>query len=475
VKDPDKIIKEIVDTVQKSYVTPKPLERTDKIDLILGHPVIGLVIFFGVMTGVFYLSQISLGPWLASLLEIIMGFIGQGLENGLESLGTGPLFNGFILEGLWGGFTAVLSFLPLIMVLFFLLQLLEDTGYMSRVSMLIDRYFAAIGLGGKSAIPMMVGLACSVPAVMAARTIKDERQRKITVLLTPFVPCGAKLPVIVLLLGVFFSGQAWVTALMYLSAIGVVFLVGWGLKIFFGLKTHPEKTVYDLPNYQWPSLKLGLRMMFAQAKTFIKSAGTIIVVLNGLVWFFVSFNFSLMPVDPDASMLRWIALPFEWMLTPIGITSWGLAVAAILGFVAKEEIVGALAVIYVFSVSDAFDVLNINLARDALMTGASLTALTALSYTVFNLFSPPCFATIGAMKTEFKSTRWLVFAVGLQLLTGFYFAMWVYQIGSLVVYQAWGQGFGVALGLTLGLFIVMVVGYRYHTLHSAKLNGKDFL
>ena len=458
----DKIIQDIMQKVQKSYDQAKPLSTTDKADRVVAHPVLGLLIFFGVMWAIFYLSQITLGPWLAGLLETGMGMIGGAIEIGLDELGAGPLLKGFILDGVWGGFTAVLSFLPLIMVLFFFLQLLEDSGYMTRVSMVIDRYFAKIGLGGKSAIPMFVGLACSVPGVMAARTIEDETQRKMTVMLTPFVPCGAKLPVIVLLLGVFFTGQAWVTALMYIAAILVVFVIGFALKLFFGLKTSPEKTVYDLPDYKRPSLELGWRMMLAEAKSFIKNAGTIIVVLNGLVWFFISFDFSLSPVGPEASMLRTLAIPFEWALTPIGIASWGLAVAAILGFIAKEEIVGALAVIYVFSVSDAFDAINIINARDALVTGASLTALTAISYTVFNLFSPPCFATIGAMKTELKSTRWLVFAVGLQLLTGFFFAMWVYQVGHFIVNGSPGQGFLVSLVLTASLLGVMIGGALYH-------------
>ncbi len=467
--DNDKIIKDIIKKVQSSYDHAKPLTATDKADRILGHPVFGLLIFFIVMWAVFYISQITLGPWLAGLLESVMSLIGGWFEAGLDALGAGPLLKGFILDGLWGGFTAVLGFLPLIMVLFFVLQLLEDSGYMTRVSMVIDRYFAKIGLGGKSAIPMFVGLACSVPGVMAARTIQDEKQRKLTVMLTPFVPCGAKLPVIVLLLGVFFTGQAWVTALMYIAAILVVFIIGFGLKLFFGLKTTPENTIYDLPDYKRPSIELGWKMMFAEAKSFIKNAGTIIVGLNGLVWFFISFDFSLSAVGPEASMLRTLAIPFEWLLTPIGIASWGLAVAAILGFIAKEEIVGALAVIYVFSVSDAFDVIDIANARDALVTGASLTALTAISYTVFNLFSPPCFATIGAMKTELESTRWLVFAVGLQLLTGFFFAMWVYQVGHIILYGALGQGFMVALILT-SLLLIMLIGSIIR--HQQKRNQK---
>lgn len=462
VNDDQKIIHDIVKKVQTAYTRAKPLTATDKADRILGHPVFGLGLFFIVMWAVFYLSQVSLGPWLSGGLEWGMQRLGSLLERGLVALNSPPLLTAFMMQGLWGGFSAVLSFLPLIMVLFFCLQLLEDSGYMTRISMVIDRYFAKIGLGGQSAIPMFVGLACSVPAVMAARTIPDDLKRKVTVILTPFVPCGAKLPVIVLLLGVFFTGHAWVTALMYLSAILIVFVIGFFLKVFFQLSHPPENTVYDLPDYKRPSLYTGFKMMMAQAKTFIKSAGTLIIVLNGLVWFFVTFDFSLTAVTADESMLRTFAIPFEWLLIPIGITAWGLAVAAILGFVAKEEIVGALAVIYLFSVGDAFNAMDLESARMALINGASLTALTAVSFTVFNLFSPPCFATMGAMRAELQSTKWLVFAVGLQLMTGFFMAMWVYQIGSLIVDQTFGHGFAVSLLLTGLLTVGLMGGIGYH-------------
>lgn len=456
--DHQKKINEIVKQVQKAYDNAKPLTATDKADRIMVHPVYGLLLFFLVMWAVFSLSQTFVGPFFAELLESFMRFIGMALENLLLTSGAGPLLRGFILDGVWGGFTAVIGFLPLIMVLFFLLQLLEDSGYMMRVSMLLDRYFSFIGLGGRSSIPMFVGLACSVPAVMAARTIEDEKQRKLTVILTPFIPCGAKLPVIVLLLGVFFAEYAWMTALMYLSAILLVFIVGYLLKLFFNVKSDYKNTVYDLPDYKIPSLEFGLRMMISQAKSFIKSAGSIIIILNGLVWFFVSFNFQLVPVSPDDSMLRTLAIPFEWLLTPIGITSWGLAVAAILGFIAKEEIVGALAVIYVFSISDAFDAIDIVNTKEVLTSAASLTALTALSYTAFNLFSPPCFATIGAMRTELSSNSWLIFAVLLQLYVGFFVSMMIYQIGIVVSTGAIGQGFYISLFMTFMTLLIFFMG-----------------
>lgn len=456
--DHQKKIKDIVKQVQKAYDNAKPLTATDKADRILVHPIYGLVVFFLVMWAVFSLSQTYLGPFLAGLLEQLMSLFGTYIEALLDVLNSGPLLKGFILDGLWGGFTAVLGFLPLIMVLFFLLQLLEDSGYMMRVSMLLDRYFSFIGLGGRSSIPMFVGLACSVPAVMASRTIENEKQRKLTVILTPFVPCGAKLPVIVLLLGVFFADYAWMTALMYLSAILLVFIVGFILKTFLNVQSDHKKAVYDLPDYKSPSLEFGFKMMMAQAKSFIKSAGSIIVILNGLVWFFVSFNFRLVPVSPDDSMLRTLAIPFEWLLTPIGITSWGLAVAAILGFIAKEEIVGALAVIYVFSVSDAFDVIDIMQTKEVLTTAASLTAVTALSYTAFNLFSPPCFATIGAMKSELSSNKWLIFSVLLQLYVGFFVSMMIYQIGFIITTGTLGNGFLVSLFMTGMTMFILIVG-----------------
>lgn len=411
---------------------------------------------------IFTISQIWVGPLIRGYIEGIMGMFGSWLESGLLSLGTNEKLIAFILEGIIGGFTAVIGFLPLIMILFFFLQLLEDSGYMTRVALIMDRYFKKIGLAGKSIIPMYVGTACSIPAIMSARTIKNKRQKRMTILLTPFIPCGAKLPVIALFLGVFFSGRAYMTALVYLLAIVVIFITGLIIKNLLNVDFDDQEDsffIVELPEYKRPSLLQALGTMLSRAKAFIVKAGTLILIANALVWLLVNFDFSLNMVPTDDSILAIISAPFAWLLTPIGITSWGLAAAAVLGFIAKEEVVGALAVIFTFSVSADFEIDSIEVTRQALMTGAGLTSVSALSYMAFNLFTPPCFAAIGAMNTEFDNKRWTLFAVALQLSIGFLTALVIYQVGTLIVTGSVGIAFipGVLtfIGFTL-LYIYLV-------------------
>jgi len=310
---------------------------------------------------------------------------------------------------------------------------------------LMDRYFKKIGLAGKSIIPMYVGTACSIPAIMSARTIKNTRQRRMTILLTPFIPCGAKLPIIALLLGVFFTGSAFMTALTYLGAIIIIFVAGLIIKKLVNPFQKAEENSFlmvELPDYQVPSPKKAFFVMLQRAKAFVVKAGTIILLMNVIVWFFVNFDFSLAQVaNPEDSMLKVIATPISFLLTPIGVASWGLAAAAILGFVAKEEVVGALAVIFAFSISEDFGVADIESTRQTLLTVGGMTSVSAVAYLAFNLFTPPCFAAIGAMKTEFESTVWTVFAVSLQLFIGFITGLLIYQIGTLIVTRSFGMGF----------------------------------
>jgi ferrous iron transport protein B len=394
---------------------------------------------------VFTISQVWLGPLVRDYIEFAFGMVAKWIELGLNSIGSGAILKGLIIEGIIGGFTAVIGFLPLIMVLFFLLHLLEDSGYMSRVALLMDRYFKKIGLAGKSIIPMYVGTACSIPAIMSARTIKNTRQRRMTILLTPFIPCGAKLPIIALLLGVFFTGSAFMTALTYLGAIIIIFVAGLIIKKLVNPFQKAEENSFlmvELPDYQVPSPKKAFFVMLQRAKAFVVKAGTIILLMNVIVWFFVNFDFSLAQVaNPEDSMLKVIATPISFLLTPIGVASWGLAAAAILGFVAKEEVVGALAVIFAFSISEDFGVADIESTRQTLLTVGGMTSVSAVAYLAFNLFTPPCFAAIGAMKTEFESTVWTVFAVSLQLFIGFITGLLIYQIGTLIVTRSFGMGF----------------------------------
>jgi ferrous iron transport protein B len=450
--------KDIATRVQHHNGNGSALSYSDTLDRFLAHPVFGLIFFALVMWLIFTISQIWVGPFIAGYLEALMSLIGNGVESVLTNLNVNAILIAFILEGIIGGFSAVIGFLPLIMVLFFMLYLLEDSGYMARVALLMDKYFKKIGLAGKSIIPMYVGTACAIPAIMSARTIKNERQRRMTILLTPFIPCGAKLPVIALFLGVFFTGRAYMTAIVYLLAILIIYITGKVIKNLLNVDLETVENTFlivEMPEYKRPSILQAFLSMFDRAKAFIIKAGTIILLANALVWFFVNFDFSLTMVATDDSILAFISQPFAFLLSPIGIASWGLAAAAVLGFVAKEEVVGALAVIFAFSVSDDFEIESIAATRDALVVGAGLTSVSALAYMAFNLFTPPCFAAIGAMNTEFESKKWTAFAIFLQLSIGFLSALIIYQIGTLIVTGSFGQS---ALAGLIVLFIY-VIGY----------------
>ena len=447
--------------MQEKKVDASEITLSDKVDRIIAHKYYGIVVFGIIMYIIFTVSQTWLGPAISELLGTIIGYFASWVELGMENIGTGDFLTGLILEGIIGGFSAVVGFLPLIMILFFLLNLLEDSGYMARVAIVMDRYFKKIGLAGKSIIPMYVGTACSIPAIMSARTIKNKRQRRMTVLLTPFVPCGAKLPVIALFVSVFFTGLSYLTVIIYFLAIIVIFLAGYIIKSITNANFENQEDTFlviELPEYKLPSLSRAFKVMLDSAWEFVKKAATIIILMNTVIWLLTNFNFSFQLVDNTSdSMLRFISEPFAWILIPLGFGMWGLAAAAIAGFVAKEEVVGALAVIFVFSVSGDFEVAGIESTRNILMTTGGLTAVSAFAYMAFNLFTPPCFAAIGAMNAELESKKWTVFAVVLQLVIGYVVALVIYQLGTIVFYQELGQGFIMSL-VILG---ISIVGFIY--------------
>ncbi len=429
--------------MEKKGTDSSKVTRSDKIDRIVANKYLGILIFAIVMFVVFTISQTWLGPIISEVVGSWIGTFSGWVETGLTNIGTGDFLTGLILEGVIGGFGAVVGFLPLIMVLFFLLNLLEDSGYMARVALVMDRYFKKIGLAGKSIIPMYVGTACSIPAIMSARTIKNEKQRRMTVLLTPFVPCGAKLPVIALFVTVFFTDASYLTAIVYFMAIAVIFLAGYIIKTLTGANFDEQEDTFlivELPEYKLPSIIRALKVMLDRAWAFIKKAATIIVLMNAIVWITTNFNFSFQSVDPSDSILRFISQPVAWLLIPLGFGVWGLAAAAVAGFVAKEEVVGALAVIFAFSISDDLEVVGIEATRQILSTTGGLTAVAAFAYMAFNLFTPPCFAAIGAMNAELGSKKWTWFAVGLQFGIGYFVAIIIYQLGTLIFYQELGIG-----------------------------------
>lgn len=456
--------------MQEKKVDASEITLSDKVDRIIAHKYYGVAFFGVIMYIIFTISQTWLGPVISELLGSLIEYFANFVELGMENIGTGDFLTGFILEGIIGGFSAVVGFLPLIMILFFLLNLLEDSGYMARVAIVMDRYFKKIGLAGKSIIPMYVGTACSIPAIMSARTIKNKRQRRMTVLLTPFVPCGAKLPVIALFVSVFFTGLSYITVIIYFLAIIVIFLAGYIIKAITNADFENQEDTFlviELPEYKIPSLSRAFRVMFDSAWQFTKKAATIIILMNTIIWLLTNFNFSFQLVENTSdSMLRFISEPFAWLLIPLGFGVWGLAAAAIAGFVAKEEVVGALAVIFVFSVSGDFEVSGIESTRNILMTTGGLTAVSAFAFMAFNLFTPPCFAAIGAMNSELESKKWTVFAVSLQLIIGYMVALVIYQLGTIVFYQELGQGFLTSLII----LVFFIIGFMY--LKQLAKNGK---
>ncbi len=435
-------VNEIVETVETREVESRHRNIQDAVDAVLTNRFAGIAVFAVVMFGVFHLSQASLGPiiadWLVAQIEAFQGWV-AGLAEGAS-----PFLQALLVDGIIGGVGAVVGFLPLVMVMYFLMALLEDCGYMARVSVVLDPVFKRVGLSGKSVIPFVITTGCAVPGIMAARTIKDERERIATAMLAPFMPCGAKLPVIALFAGAFFADAAWVGTSMYFVGILLIFLGALLVRRISGHQFKKSYFIIELPEYKAPSLVRAFWSMMSRAKSYIIKAGTIILVCNTVVQIMQTFNWKLQVVAEGmehTSILATIASPFAIILIPLGFGAWQLAAAAITGFIAKENVVGTLAVCY--------GITNfINTEELALVGGASevasimgLSSAAALAYLMFNLFTPPCFAAIGAMNSEIKSKKWLIGGVALQLGTGYAVAFFVYQIGTLITTGTLGTAF----------------------------------
>lgn len=453
-------VQKIVDSVEKRKVAADEHTLWDKIDNIITNKFIGMPLFALIMWLVFDLSQSRIGKFLA---EWLVGYIDQFKEYvATLTEGASPFLQALLVEGIIGGFSAVIGFLPLVMVMYFLISLLEDCGYMARVSVIMDPIFKRVGLSGKSIIPMIIGTGCSIPAVMACRTIKNEKERRTTAMLTPFMPCGAKLPVIALFSGIFFANSSWVGTLMYFVGIVFVFLGAYLVLKITGQKYRKSFFIMELPEYKIPSLKLAFVSMFSRAKAYIIKAGTIILVCNAAVHIMQTFDWSLQVVEEGmehTSILASVASPFALLLIPLGFGVWQLAAAAVTGFIAKENVVGTLAVVY--SLTNFIDVDTLELVEGAdvnhVATVMGLTTVAALAYLMFNLFTPPCFAAMGAMNSEIKDKRWLFGGIGLQFATGYFISFWVYQIGTLITTGSLGTGF--VYGLIVCLIIASVIGY----------------
>ena len=423
----------IVKQVEKRKVFTKDKNTQDKIDSIITHKIVGIPIFAAIIFLVFYISQTTLGTWIADWLvawiETFQGWVGGLMEN------ANPLLYALLVDGIIGGVGAVVGFLPLVMVMYFLIALLEDCGYMARATVVLDPIFKRVGLSGKSVIPMVIGTGCAIPGVMACRTIRNERERRTTAMLTPFMPCGAKIPVIALFAGAFFADAWWVSATMYLVGIVLVLLGALLVKKITGQKYRKSFFIIELPEYKIPSLKRACVSMLERGKAYIVKAGTIILVCNTVVQIMQSFNWQFQLVEEGAegtSILASIAHPFAILFIPLGFGVWQLAAAAITGFIAKENVVGTLAVVY--GVTNLIDTDELALvgSGNEVATIMGLTKVAALAYLMFNLYTPPCFAALGAMNSEMKSGKWLFGGICLQLATGYTVAFLVYQIGTLV-------------------------------------------
>ena len=460
-------VNSIVKAVESRTVRTRDKNSQDKIDAVLTHPLVGLPIFAVVMFLVFQISQAWLGVWIAEGYEFENGFTIPGLVTLIDTFkewvaglleGGNDFLVALLTEGIIGGVSAVVGFLPLVMVMYFLIALLEDCGYMARATVVLDPIFKKVGLSGKSVIPFVIGTGCAIPGVMAARTIRNERERNATAMLTPFMPCGAKLPVIALFAGAFFEDASWVGTLMYF--VGILFILLGALLVnkIAGHKNRKSFFIMELPEYKLPSVKRAAISMLQRGWAYIVKAGTIILVCNAVVFIMQSFDWNFRLVEEgmeNTSILATIANPIATLLVPVvGIAAWQLAAGAVTGFIAKENVVGTLAVCYGFVVNDDLEMVGSGNEVAATMVG--LTKVAALAYLMFNLFTPPCFAALGAMNAEIKDRKWFWGGIALQLATGYSAGFLVYQIGTLVTTGSFGAGFVGGLIFVLAFAAVLI-------------------
>lgn len=450
-------VNQLVSKVEKRKVLTRDKGTGDAIDAVLTNKFLGIPIFAVVMFLVFQISQAWVGPLIADTLvgwiETFQGFVADALAD------ANPLLTALLADGIIGGVGAVVGFLPLVMIMYFLIALLEDCGYMARVSVVLDPIFKKVGLSGKSVIPFVIGTGCAIPGVMASRTIRNERERRATAMLTPFMPCGAKLPVIALFAGAFFADASWVGPMMYLVGIVLIFLGALLVKRITGQKYRKSFFIIELPEYKVPSLKRATLSMLSRGKAYIVKAGTIILVCNTVVQIMQSFNWQLQLVEEGmegTSILAGIAHPFSILFIPLGFGVWQLAAAAITGFIAKENVVGTLAVVYGITNLIDTDELALVGSGNEVATVMGLTKVAALAYLMFNLYTPPCFAALGAMNSEMQSKKWLLGGICLQLATGYTVAFLVYQIGTLITTGSVGTAFVPGL-IAVAVFVVIVV------------------
>ena len=464
----------IASIIEGCYVkkNKQGLTISDKIDRVVTNRWLALPIFAVVMWLVYYVSVSTVGSFLTDWVnDVLFGdIIPPAVSGFLESINCAPWLEGLIVDGIIAGVGAVLGFVPQMLVLFIFLAFLESCGYMARVAFIMDRIFRKFGLSGKSFIPMLIGTGCGVPGIMASRTIENDRDRKMTIMTTTFIPCGAKLPIIALIAGAIFRGASWVAPAAYFIGIAAIICSGIILKKTKMFAGDPAPFVMELPAYHWPTVSNVLRSMWERGWSFIKKAGTVILLSTIVVWFTSSFGFVDghfgMVDDLSDGILSAIGKAFAWIFAPLGWGDWKAAVAAITGLVAKENVVGTFGILYGFAeVSDEGEEIWGTLA-------SSFTAISAMSFMVFNLLCAPCFAAMGAIKREMNNAKWFWFAIGYQCLLAYVVSLCIYQIGSVVTGGAFGIGTVVAILLVVGFLYLLFRPYKESETLKVKKTAK---
>ena len=464
----------IASIIEGCYVkkNKQGLTISDKIDRVVTNRWLALPIFAVVMWLVYYVSVSTVGSFLTDWVnDVLFGdIIPPAVSGFLESINCAPWLEGLIVDGIIAGVGAVLGFVPQMLVLFIFLAFLESCGYMARVAFIMDRIFRKFGLSGKSFIPMLIGTGCGVPGIMASRTIENDRDRKMTIMTTTFIPCGAKLPIIALIAGAIFRGASWVAPAAYFIGIAAIICSGIILKKTKMFAGDPAPFVMELPAYHWPTVSNVLRSMWERGWSFIKKAGTVILLSTIVVWFasnfgFVDGHFGMVD-DLSDGILSAIGRSFAWIFAPLGWGDWKAAVAAITGLVAKENVVGTFGILYGFAeVSDEGEEIWGTLA-------SSFTAISAMSFMVFNLLCAPCFAAMGAIKREMNNAKWFWFAIGYQCLLAYVVSLCIYQIGSVVTGGAFGIGTVVAILLVVGFLYLLFRPYKESETLKVKKTAK---
>ena len=444
--------------------TKEKLTTSDKIDRIVTNRWAALPIFAVVMTIVYLVSVTTVGAFVTDWTnDVLFGeIIPPAIESGLNAIGCADWLQGLILDGIVAGVGAVLGFVPQMLVLFIFLAFLESCGYMARVAFIMDRIFRKFGLSGKSFIPMLIGSGCGVPGVMASRTIENDRDRKMTIMTTTFIPCGAKLPIIAMIAGAFFNNSGWVATSAYFVGIAAIICSGIILKKTKMFAGDPAPFVMELPAYHWPTVSNVLRSMWERGWSFIKKAGTIILLSTIVLWFLMSFGWESgsfgMVEELNNSILASIGSTIAWIFAPLGWTQagegWKMAVAAVTGLIAKENVVATFGMLYGFAevAEDGAEIWG-NLA-------AAMTPIAAYGFLVFNLLCAPCFAAMGAIKREMNNAKWFWFAIGYQCGLAYVVSLCIYQIGTLITTGAFGIGTVVAFLLVIGFLYLLFRPYK---------------